>query len=338
MEDKGKLELLVVVVFIFIIGFGIGSWGYKLLFKPKVIKNLNTTSNQQAALAPVEGEVEDVVDSDSNVVDINSTSYNVLLMGHGGDGHSGGGLMDSIILVHVDKENKKAALISVPRDFWFSGHKINADPSIKDAVTAITGIPIDNTISIDFGSFISAIDKIGGVDIDIPKPYTDNFYPVKGKENELCDFSPEKVAELHQQYSGFQLEKQFTCRYESIHFDTGVTHIDGATALKYVRSRHGDGDFGRSERQFVVLKSLVNKNLSTDLIKELLSFVKTDLGFGKVKSLVSSLGNPLDYQISSVHLSDANVLVSSKSSAGAYILLPKAGEGNFGEIKSYIAK
>ena len=55
-----------------------------------------------------------------------------------------------------------------------------------------------------------------------------------------------------------------------------------------------------------------------------------------MKTLISLFGNPMDYEIKTIHLSDANVLTASKSSAGAYILLPKAGEGNFGEIKRFI--
>lgn len=247
---------------VFLIGIGLGVWGGKLALKSKTV-----AAEYQSHVEPApNGEVVDFVESDSNVVDTSSEGYSILLMGKGGDGHSGGYLADSIILIHVDKTNKQAVLISIPRDFWFSGHKINADPSIKDAVTAITGISVDDYINIDFNSFVDVINDIGGIDINIPKAYTDNFYPVRGLENELCGFSPEKVAQLHEDYSGFNLEKQFTCRYETIHFDIGTTHIDGETALKYVRSRHGDGDFGRSERQFFVLKSLLTKNLSVDTL------------------------------------------------------------------------
>jgi len=253
---KIKIENLAVIVFIFVIGFGVGSWGYKYYSKSGFSKT--KTETQISITAPSEDEVKDLVESDSNVIDINADSYNVLLLGKGGSGHSGGDLADSIIVVHIetdsDSKDKKAVLISIPRDFWFYGHKLNADPSIRDAVTAITGLSIDSQIQIDFGSFVSAIDKMGGIEITIPKPYTDNYYPIRGLENELCGFSPEKVAELHNNYSGFNLEKQFTCRYETIYFDTGRSEIDGETALKYVRSRHGDGDFGRSERQFVGIR------------------------------------------------------------------------------------
>jgi anionic cell wall polymer biosynthesis LytR-Cps2A-Psr (LCP) family protein len=329
-----KVKLIILSIFLFLTGGGIGSWGYSYFVKIRNPKS--EILNQTKVLA--EEEAGDFVESDQNVVDINSDSYNVLLMGHGGEGHSGGGLMDSIILVHIDFESKRAVLISIPRDFWFSGHKINSDPSIKDAVAGITGLSVPDFITIDFNSFVSAIDSLGGIDVEITKPYTDNFYPVRGLENELCGFSPEKVAEFHRLYSGFNLEKQFTCRYETIHFETGTSHMDGGTALKYVRSRHGDGDFGRSSRQFSVLKSLISENLKFEDVKNLVSFVNTNVTLSKAKSLMNLIGNPLDYEISSVHLSDANVLVAGKSSSGAYILLPRAGEGNYSEIKSFITK
>lgn len=334
-----KVKLIVLSVFLFLIGAGIGSWGYTRFVQ--INNSKFKIQNETQVLA--EEVVTDFVESDQNVVDPDSKSFSVVLMGHGGEGHSGGGLMDSIILVHIETdpelvEGKKAVLISIPRDLWFSGHKLNADPSIKDAVAGITGLSVDNFITIDFNSFVSAIDSMGGLEIDIPKPYTDNFYPVRGLENELCGFSPQKVAELHSLYSGFQLEKQFECRYETIHFEAGKTQLDGQTALKYVRSRHGDGDFGRSERQFFLLKSLLSKNLNFEKVKNLMSFVSTNIEVSKVKSLMTLLGNPLDYQISTIHLSDANVLTASKSSAGAYILIPRAGIGNFSEIKSFIAK
>jgi len=331
-----KLELLTIVFFLFIAGFGIGSWGYKFFTKSED-KDKNNIS--VAFKAPTE-EIVDFIESDSDVIDKGSDGLNILLLGKGGLGHSGGDLADSIILVHLEKDNKKAVLISIPRDFWFSGHKLNADPSVKDAITAITGLPVDYQISIDFNSFIKAVNDIGGIEIDIQKPYTDNFYPVRGLENDLCGFSPEKVVELHQKFSGFNLEKQFTCRYETIHFDAGKREIDGETALKYVRSRHGDGDFGRSGRQFVVLKGIAGKvfNLNLDKVLDLSKIVTSDMDASSIKSLFSSLNNLSDYQISSVHLSDANVLVASKSSQGAYILLPRAGEGNYREIKEYLVR
>ena len=322
-----------IIMFIFVIGMFLGSFVYL-----KFIDKNTSFAQVQTTPVPIMSPQADFIESESNVVSEDSNSFNVLLMGHGGSGHSGGGLMDSIIVLHINKTDKKAALISIPRDFFFSGHKINEDPSIKDAVASITGLSIGDYISIDFNGFIKAIDLLGGIEIEIEKPYTDNFYPVRGLENETCGKSDDKIVELHQNYSGFNLEKQFECRYETIHFDTGKTKINGETALKYVRSRHGDGDFGRSGRQFVVLKALAKSPWNLEKIESMISLVKTNLELGKIRTLFSFFGNPDDYQINTVHLTDANVLVSSKSQNGAYILIPRAGIDNYDEIRNFIAK
>ncbi len=277
--------------------------------------------------------------------------FNAVLLGSGGFGHSGGGLTDSIIVVHVNSEDKKAAIISVPRDLYVPGNrKINAEvsvngvDSIKSVLDEVTGIPINKYASIDFNSLIKLIDTLGGIEVEVPKTFNDNFYPIKGLENELCGKSPEEVASLHTKYSGFELEKQFTCRYEQIHFDKGVTQIDGETALKFARSRHGDSDFGRSERQFSILLGIVKK-LSTespfknikDAYEDLSSLVQTDLNVDEAIELFNLYGNPEKYEITQIYLTDQNVLVSGKSSIGEYILLPKSGKNNFNEIKEFIS-
>lgn len=319
---------------LFLVGVFLGSFIYKQFFfnNTSSVYAKKTVETNYQSNSPLPTIIEEQRETTKN-----AKIHNFLLMGHGGDGHSGGGLMDAIIVVSVNVTDKKAGLISVPRDLWFSGHKINSDPSIKDAVAAVTGLPISNYITIDFSSFIKMINSLNGVTVDVKQAYTDNFYPVKGKENELCGFPPEKVTELHQKYSGFELEKQFACRYETISYNVGLHNMTGEEALKYVRSRHGDGDFGRSRRQFEVLKAILQKANIKDVSKAF-DFVKTDLTKESVSSLLTEIGNPLEYSLSSIHLTDQNVLTSSKSSAGAYILIPKEGEGKFNEIKKYISE
>jgi len=46
------------------------------------------------------------------------SSLNILLLGYGGAGHSGGFLTDVIQIVHFDFEKQKIAFISIPRDLW----------------------------------------------------------------------------------------------------------------------------------------------------------------------------------------------------------------------------
>ena len=320
LNSPNKVFLLVLPIFL--IGMFLGSFVYT--------KYINNNSSQKSTEIITNSTLPEIIE-EVRPTTKNAKIINILLTGHGGGGHSGGGLMDAIIVVSVNLTDKKAGLISIPRDLWFSGHKINADPSLKDAVSGVTGLSIPNQISIDFASFIKMIDAIDGVDVDVKKVYTDNFYPVKGLENELCGFAPEKVADLHSKYSGFELEKQFTCRYETINYTVGLNHMDGANALKYVRSRHGDGDFGRSRRQFEVLKAILQKaNIKS--VGSAFDFVDTNLTLDKVNEILAEIGNPLEYSVSYLGLTDENVLVSSKSSGGAYILVPREGQ----DIKSYI--
>lgn len=320
LNSPNKVFLLVLPIFL--IGMFLGSFGYTKY----ILNNSSSKKDEIITNSTLPEIIEEIRPTTKN-----ANIINVLLTGHGGGGHSGGGLMDAIIVVSVNTTDKKAGLVSIPRDLWFSGHKINADPSLKDAIAGVTGLSIPNQISIDFASFIKMIDAIDGVDVDVKKVYTDNFYPVKGLENELCGFAPEKVSNLHSKYSGFELEKQFTCRYETINYTVGLNHMDGANALKYVRSRHGDGDFGRSRRQSEVLKAILQKaNIKS--VASAFGFVDTNLTVDKVNEILAEVGNPLEYSVSYLGLTDENVLVSSKSSGGAYILVPREGQ----DIKAYI--
>ena len=315
---------------IFVTGMALGAVGYTNFFSKK--SKFEARNSKIETNYPLPQIIEEKRETSSDV-----KTFNILLTGHGGAGHSGGGLMDAIIVVHVNVTDKKANVISFPRDFWFSGHKINADPSLKDALTGVTGLPISNSISIDFGSFEKMIDSLGGITVDVKKAYTDNFYPVRGKENELCGFTNEKIEEVHKLYTGFELEKQFTCRYETISYNVGLNEMNGEEALKYVRSRHGGSDFERSYHQFEVLKAILQKANVASVAEAFYgnagySFVKTDFTVETGKSTLSEIGNPLDYAISYIGISDQNVLQNSKSTQGAYILVPKEGV----DIKQFV--
>jgi len=85
--------------------------------------------------------------------------------------------------------------------------------------------------------------------------------------------------------------------------------LDGTTALKFVRSRHGDSDFGRSLRQFAVLVGVENKLISfqslgklDNIIGTLFTIVKTDLNPGTVKTLLTVFGDPGKYKIPKFNL------------------------------------
>jgi len=307
--------------------------------------------------------------------------YNFLLLGYGGPGHDGAYLTDTIIVIHLDLKKKKVDLISIPRDSWVKVptksetdfySKINAFyqmalfskkyPDIADryrspdgasqligeAVNQITGLKIDNFAAVDFTGFEKIIDVLGGVDIKVEKTFDDYQYPIAGKEADLCGHTEEEVPQLDKAIEASQSPQLvFPCRYEHLHFDAGLTHMDGQTALKYVRSRHSlqDGsDFGRARRQQLLLEALKNKVLKigflakiSPLLDELGSHIKTDISLEMIKKLLAEATlNGGKYKKETLVLSTTNVLKSSYSSYGGYILIPKDGINSWQSVNKLV--
>jgi anionic cell wall polymer biosynthesis LytR-Cps2A-Psr (LCP) family protein len=165
-------------------------------------------------------------------------------------------------------------------------------------------------------------------------------------ENETCGKTGEEIDKLHLTYSGFELEKQFECRYEKLRFEAGKQLVSGESALKFVRSRHSGehgGDFARHQRQQALLIGIKNKFLSLGALKNISKFydlliasVTSDIDKNLALSLIDSLGNLEDYSLTQVYLNEENYLVSSKSTDGQFILIPKAGNGNWTAVQQYI--
>ena len=283
------------------------------------------------------------------ITPVSQNMVNLVFLGKGGEDHDGGGLTDSITLASFNYGQKTIKLIAIPRDLWYNNRKINAAYSsegssgIKNNLGQITGLKVNYFLAIDFDNFISAIDALGGIDVDNPKTWEDNFYPVKGKEQELCGFTPEQNAELNRKYTGFTLEKQYVCRYEQLCFDKGMIHLDGVTALKYIRSRHSaeyGSDFSRGERAQAVLlgvgKKLLSQNLleaQNPVLKQLAGLVATDITAVAMSQILQTLGNLSAYTIKYTNLTDQNVLVGGTGPKGAYILVPKAGNNDFSSVR-----
>lgn len=338
--SQNKFRLSAFLIGVFVVGFGL-TYGVLTVANSKIeIKNPIPTPNEFANATPA--PINEVVPEKG--------VYNVILLGYGGAGHEGSLLTDSIIITHLDTNSHKTTLITVPRDLWVPGnHKINAAgvqvgfQNVGTELTNVTGLPINYYVAVDFGNFSKLVDALGGITVDVPKTFDDPFYPILGEENNTCGKTESEINTLKAKYSGFNLEKQFTCRYEHLHFDQGQSNLDGATALKFVRSRHGDSDFGRSLRQIAVLKGVSQKLISfqamgkaNDIINALLGLVKTDLNAGIIKSLIGVIGDPNAYSVNQIQLTTDNVLNESKSSQGAYILIPKAGNFNFSGVRSFI--
>lgn len=293
-------------------------------------------------------------------------TLNIALLGYGGPGHEGGLLTDTIIVAHIDDDRDTITLISIPRDLWVlfpvegdqqSYWKINAAYAIgaddeayphklpqytgghvgggalaKQALSNIIGQPVDYFISIDFHGFESAIDHLGGISINVTHPFVDPWYPTEGKETDPCGKSEEEIAATVATLSGDLLLKEFPCRFETLDFASGLTTMDGATALKFARSRHSasfGNDFGRSERQRQLILALRDKLLAPSTITKLLPLIndlsrntKTDLDLRLISKLVGNASKYSDYQVSSLALTTDNLLQESLGPGRQYILTP----------------
>ncbi len=289
----------------------------------------------------------------------------ILLLGYGGAGHQGGMLTDVIQLAYFDFDQKTVTLISIPRDLWVSlpngvQAKVNKaftlgdskEPVLaggkvaKDMVNLITGLEIKYFISADFVGFQRLVGEVlGGIEVEVTEVLDDPWYPIRGEELNPCDFTPEEVSKLSATYSGFELEKQFTCRYKHLHYEPGVVKMEGGDALEFVRSRHGStaGDFSRSSRQHAVLKGMVKKMFSLEAVSQAEKFYKladytfdSDLDLEAAKYLAPAFVNLDQYQVKSVVLSTSNVLKNGKSKTGEFILLPQAGLDQWSDVQSFI--
>lgn len=350
--NKSKLIPILIIAGMFLVGAISGFF----IFKKPIKNSQNEISPSPVAASDeipnpdikvsADGKIQNTITPDSK------NSINVILTGAGGVGHDGGNLTDSITLANINYATRVIKLIAIPRDLWVSGEKINLVYSkdgknqFKYLIGQVTGINVNYFINIDFGNFISAIDALEGIDINVPIAWDDYFYPIKGAENELCGISPEQNAFLNQKYSGFELEKQYTCRYEHLHFDKGLLHLDGETALKYIRSRHSSqygSDFARGERAQEILlgigKKVIQKSIldpNNSILKKFASSVQTDIKLSGLPDALKLLGDLSSYKTVRVNLTDNNVLVSATSPAGAYILVPKMGTENFEEVRTFI--
>lgn len=213
------------------------------------------------------GLVKDYIFTPENKIKSLDGRTNILLLGKGGLGHEAPELTDTMMLLSVNHKNPSITMISLPRDVWIEslrtklnsvyywGNKKQSKGGMilaKATVEEITGQQINYAVVLDFSGFKKIIDVLGGIEIEIDNLFTDEKYPIAGRENDLCNG-----------------DLEYKCRYETVRFDKGITHMNGDTALKYVRSRNASGDEGtdlaRAARQQKVIEAIKKKVLSREI-------------------------------------------------------------------------
>jgi polyisoprenyl-teichoic acid--peptidoglycan teichoic acid transferase len=156
---------------------------------------------------------------------------------------------DSIVVVSMDPVSKQMNLFSILRDTYvdipgYGKNRINSalaygGPALAmKTVSTLLDIPVQYYVYTDFLGFIALVDAVGGIDIDVEK---------------------------NMRYSDSEDGPEYDIRLKK-----GYQHLDGKTALQYVRFRHDAmADYARAERQRKFLKALAVKLQSTSSLFKL---------------------------------------------------------------------
>jgi anionic cell wall polymer biosynthesis LytR-Cps2A-Psr (LCP) family protein len=310
---------------------------------------------------------------------------NILLLGIGGTKHDGPNLTDTIILASYDQKTKKVDLISLPRDLWLEKYKAKVNTMyqlglnkggdgldfVQTEIGDVLGVTIPYTVRVDFNGFVKAVDLVEGLDLNVQKTFDDYEYPIEGKEDDLCgykeqtiDVDEDKSKELNIPQGKQKVylapdgstatdsaKLDYSCRFEHLHFDAGPTHMDGVTALKFVRSRHGTGsegsDFARSKRQQLVLQAFREKVLSlgtlTDpgkvisLLQTFGSSIATDIPQDHYLSFLKMAKDVSGFQSHVIDLdADSHLLINPPPNnyGGAWVLIPP--NNDFSGVHTYV--
>ena len=327
MSKRKHTVLLAAIAFLLASSIvGVGAWAVSNYAQDiPLIQNINPKKQQDATKQKADKET-------------------ILLLGAGGKNHDGGGLSDTILIAKVVKKEKQIHLISLPRDMLVFDKKgvysklnavyidaiaegkteAEAIKELQDKITEITGITFDHYAEIDFQGFISLVDKLGGIEVDVKETIDDPYYPGPN-------------------YS-----------YQRFIIQSGIQTLNGETALKYARSRYTSkgGDLDRSRRQQQILKNVKDKVFSLNPILDAPKIVsllgitkdslKTDLSLTDMKDFYDTYKDSKDYTINSLVIGQ-NLLTGNMKEGyrqfgtnRGYIIEPRIGEQNYLEIKEEI--
>lgn len=191
---------------------------------------------------------------------------------------------DTMILMTIYPPGPRVALLSIPRDlyvnvpgygenrintahFWGENEAPGGGPALAlQTVSQSFGVPVDHYVRLDFDGFRAIVDAVGGIDVVVEQPIVDDAYP--------------------------------TDDYGITHIEipAGPQHMDGETALRYARSRHGASDFERAERQQQIITALARRLVEPAtwprlpaVYRAVSDHVDTDLTVGEVLLLAPTL-------------------------------------------------
>ncbi len=237
-------------------------------------------------------------------------------------------LTDSMMLVSINLETGIITTLPLPRDLWSEAYqtKINAlytyglkrypahpEKFSQEVITELTGIEIHHTLVVSMESVAEIIDLIGGVEINVQQGFIDKEFP-RTDVDVTIETDPKKL-------------------YETIEFKTGLQIMNGETALKYMRSRHGSNDQNtdntRSHRQQAVIQALVKKLtdkktlLNTNLTGQLYRYYLDNFADNLSAIELIATGKKMINNKDNIQLINANLQVYPDDSNGTIEHLPQ---------------
>lgn len=253
--------------------------------------------------------------------------FTVLLMGTdtGELGRSDRGRTDSLMLMTVNPEKKQTTLMSIPRDTVIapvgyesefpqkmnSAYEFGQEATTMKTVQKWLNVPIDYYGMVNMRGMEDVVNEVGG--IKVVSPLTFKFNPTTAHADSGYDYGHDDPGDLF----------SFTKNSATYGFNKNATDkkytysskMDGAAALAFSRMRYDDpqGDYGRTQRQRLVLQAIMTKAKSnpTRLVNQ--SFLntisknaRTDLTYDDMMTIVKN------------YLPAANKIVTEHIQGGGY--------------------
>lgn len=265
----------------------------------------------------------------------NKQRVNLLFLGIPGQNNQAPNLTDSIIILNSGPKGQNPIGISIPRDllikfpdknyytkinslFKWGGTKEKGIELVAMVLNEITGLEFDYFIVLDLEGVKKVIDIVNGIDVYVENDIYDPMFP--GSDDSYQIFSIKR----------------------------GQHHLNGETAVKYIRTRHDvGGDFTRIKRQQQVISDLKDKVFSLNpfwnfptflnIWKTLDKHTYTNIDINDIK-YAWTLAKNTDFEEIEFHTLDLIPDTITLGGKTAYILKPKAGINNYKEIKENINK
>ncbi len=166
---------------------------------------------------------------------------------------------DSLMILSIDPNSNSIGILSIPRDLLVSvpgyakrqkintvlpngeGQRYGFGPTLlQQTVQYNFGIPVHNYVLMDFQALIDIVDIIDGIEITIDYTLDDPKYP------------------------------DMNYGYDPLFIPAGTHKLNGYDALRFARTRHGNNDMRRAERQQLVLYAIRDRILSFDMVPRLI--------------------------------------------------------------------